>query len=287
MQITDYIFGLVKLIFTASIPKQRLEGLKLLNSVPRKKKQKHGRKKDISKLFYKITHFIKKGDLTKIKPLYLRRFRDVAILPESEINYKGIHKVDKLMIKSLKGFICFFEYIIYCNDFSYFDDLQIKLENKGVSFKNRFLLDVIIHELARIQIGVDNYTSYMNAIRFLQASFLRDVLHDPNYFPDVDIVSHVLRAVPLEFIKKFFYYLLEETYEFKIVKNRILVWDCQFVHSNCSDEFNKEKRSYNDPDAGFCKHNGKMYGVGYKVSTFYAFCGNRYIPIYCELFPGN
>ena len=97
----------------------------------------------------------------------------------------------------------------------------------------------------------------MNAIKFMQPLFRKTVLHDPDYFPDVDIVSHALRVVPLDAIKEFFYELLEETYEFKITKNRILIWYCQFVHSNCNDNYNKEKGSYNDPDAGFCKHHGK------------------------------
>ena len=141
--------------------------------------------------------------------------------------------------------------------------------------------------MTRIQIGIDNYTSYMNAIRFLQASFLKNILHDQNYFSDVDAVSHALKVVPLDALKHYFYDLLEESYELKIVKNRILVWDCQFVHSNSSDNFNKEKGAYTDPDAGFCRHNGKIYGVGYKVATIYAYCGNRYIPVYCELFPCN
>lgn len=287
MQVTDYMFGLRKSVFIASIPNERLKALKLLTSVPRKKKRKRGRKKDILESFYKITYFIKKGDLTEIRPQYLMRFREVAILPESEINYEGIGKVDKLMIKSLQGFTGFFEYLIYCNNFTYFDELQIKLEDNGISFKNRFLNDIIIHELARIQIGIDNYTAYMNAIRFMRPLFLKNISRDPDYFPNVDIVSHALRIIPLKFFKAFFYNLLEEAFEFNIVKTRILVWDCQFVHSNSSDQFNKEKGSYNDPDAGFCKHNGKIYGVGYKVSTIYAFCGNRYIPVYCELFPGN
>ncbi|GAI91919.1 unnamed protein product, partial [marine sediment metagenome] len=88
MQITDYIFKPKDLVFIASIPNQRIKGLKLLNSVPRKKKGKRGRKKDILKLFYKIDHFIKMGDLTPLKPSYLRRFRDVSILPENEIVYR-------------------------------------------------------------------------------------------------------------------------------------------------------------------------------------------------------
>lgn len=269
------------------IAKDYRTAMKLINSVPRKPKQKRGRKKDITKLFYKIDHFIKKGDLSAIKPQYLRRFRDVAVVPASEITYKGISQVEKLMLKALPGFTGFFEYIITCNNFSYFDDLQEELEAKGISFKNRFLHDIIIIEMSRIHIGIDNYTSYMNAIRYFQANYLKTVLHDPYYFPDVAIVSHALRVIPLEALRQYFLELLEETYEFKIVKNRILIWDAQFVHSNSSDQFNKEKGSYNDPDAGFCKHQGKSYGVGYKVSTIYAYCGNRSVPIYCELFPGN
>ena len=287
MQITDYIFKIEKQRFVMRIPKDYRTAMKLIKSVPRKPKQKRGRKKDITKLFYKIDHFIRKGDLSTIKPQYLRRFRDVAVVPESEITYKGISQVEKLMLKALSSFNGFFEHIITCNNFSYFDDLQEELEAKGISFRDRFLHDIIIFELSRIHIGIDNYTSYMNAIRYFQANYLKTVLHDPYYFPDVAIVSHALRVIPLEALRQYFLELLEETYEFKIVKNRILIWDAQFVHSNSSDQFNKEKGSYNDSDAGFCRHQGKNYGVGYKVSTIYAYCGNRSVPIYCELFPGN
>ena len=287
MQITDYIFKKKKQVFVMSIQKDYRTAMKLINSVPRKPKQKRGRKKDITKLFYKIDHFIKKGGLTPIKPQYLRRFRNVAVIPESEISYEGISRVEKLMLKALSGFTGFFEHIITCNNFSFFDEIQEELEAKGVSFKNRFLHDIIIFELSRIHVGIDTYTSYMNAIRFFQANYLKTVLHDPTYFPDVAIVSYAIRAIPLEVLKQFFFELLEETYEFKIAKNRVLIWDGQFVHSNSSDHYNKEKGSYNDPDAGFCRHHGKIYGVGYKVSTIYAYCSNRSVPIYCELFPGN
>jgi len=157
MQITDYIFEPKVILFLASIPKQRIERVKLLTSVPRKKKQKRGRKRDVLKLFYKIDHFIKKGDLTPIQPAYLRKFRDIKVLPESEIIYSQISNVEKLTLKGLSGFTGFFEYLIYCINFAYFDDLLVELENKNITFRNKFLHDIIIHELTRIQIGIDNY----------------------------------------------------------------------------------------------------------------------------------
>jgi len=68
------------------------------------------------------------------------------------------------MLKALSGFTSFFEHIITCNNFTYFDDLQVKLETKRISFREQFLHDIIIIELSRIHIEIDNYTSYMNAI---------------------------------------------------------------------------------------------------------------------------
>ena len=287
MQLTDYLSTPKIQVFRMNIPKEYRTAMKLLYSVPRRAPRKRGRKRDHAKLFYKMDHFIKKAYLTGIKPKYLRRFRDVPVLSQSEICYEGISKVEKLMLKALSGFTGFFEHVIHCNDFSFFDELQEELETMGFSFRNRFLHDIIIFELSRIHVGIDNYTSYMNAVRYFQANYLSSVVHDPTYFPDVNIVSNALRVVPLKKLKLFFFQLLEEAYQYKIVKNRILIWDCQFIHSNSSDQFNKKKGSFSDPDAGFCKHQGKIYGVGYKCSTIYAYCGNRTIPVYCELFSGN
>ncbi|MFO8017669.1 MAG: transposase [Promethearchaeia archaeon] len=286
-QITDRLYGLEIRRFNGNIPKERYKAEKLLSNVPRKKKKKRGRKKNYLDQFYKIDHFLKRGELTEIKPHYLLRFRHVEILPAFKVKAQGIRKVEYLMLKEYKSFTGFFEYLTMCNDFTYFDALQVKLEGEGITFRNKFLHDIILYELARIQIGIDTYTGFMNTVRFMQPLFLRNLLHDPDYFPDVDTVSHVLRAVPLEALKKYFFKLVDEAFQFKIAKSRILIWDCQFVHSNSSDRYHATEGSYTDEDARFCKHNGKNYGVGYKVSTIYGYCGTRSVPLFCKLFPGN
>lgn len=286
-QLTDFTSQPVRLEFDMKKPAEYRKAMNQINTVPRRRPKKRGRKKDITKLFYKIDHFIKKGNLSSISPSYLRRFRSIPVLPLSDINHEGITEYEKLMLKALPGFTGFFDEVILCNNFVYFDDLQLQLEQEGLSFRNRFLHDVILYELARIQIGIDTYTGFANAVRYFQPLFPNGILHDPEYFPDVDFVSYVLRELPLEALQEYFFMLLDEIYEYKIAKSRILIWDGQFVHSNCSDHFNREKGSYNDPDAGFCRHQSKIYGVGYKVSTIYAYCGDRTIPVYCELFPGN
>ncbi|MHA1706295.1 MAG: hypothetical protein ACTSUX_09440 [Promethearchaeota archaeon] len=129
--------------------------------------------------------------------------------------------------------------------------------------------------------------SCLNAFSYFHANYLKTVLHDPNYYPNVDMVSHAMRALPLKALKQFFFELLEEAYEFKITKNRMLIWDYQFVHSNSSEHFNRRKGFYNDSDAGFCMHQGRIHGVGYRMSIIYAYCSNDSVSVYYELFSGN
>jgi hypothetical protein len=72
-----------------------------------------------------------------------------------------------------------------------------------------------------------------------------------------------------------------------IIVPRILIWDGQFLRSNCNNNKSEDKREYNDPDAGYCRHNGKKKGVGYDPGILYAYCGDRWFPIYFKMFPGN
>jgi len=120
------------------IPKDYRKAMKLIHSVPRRKKQKHGKKKALFKFFYKIDHFIKLGNLTEIKPNYLIRFRRVAILPDSEIIYKSISNIEILMLKTLPGFTGFFEYLIMCDNFSYFDECKENWRRKVYLLKIGF-----------------------------------------------------------------------------------------------------------------------------------------------------
>ena len=68
---------------------------------------------------------------------------------------------------------------------------------------------------------------------------------------------------------------------------RSLIWVGQFLRSNLSNNKDKEKERYNDPEAGYCRHNGIKKGVGYDPGILYAYCGDRWFPIYFKMFQGN
>lgn len=218
---------------------------------------------------------------------YIYRFPRVKI-PRFE-DYGGyvISKMEWDMHRYLKGFDGFFENLFEFNDFSYFQELQGVLENDGVSFKNMFIEDVIAYELLRINLGFKNYKGIEKMSRFMRYPSLFGITHHPKFFPNAAELSYVLTRIPSEALFEFFQLLVKECVDHGIIVPRILIWDGQFIHSNCNN--NKEKGSdvYNDPDAGYCRHNGIKKGVGYDPGILYAYCFNRWLPIYFKMFAAN
>ncbi len=191
------------------------------------------------------------------------------------------------MLHYLDKFKGNFESLFYFNDFSFFDDLQERLESGGVSFKGMFLRDVFAYELFRVNLGTKDFTGLEKLGRFLNAPPLFDVCHDPCFFPTAADLSYVMKRIPSEALFEFFQLLVKDGFKLGIIVPRMLIWDGQFIRSNCNNNKNKDKDRYNDPDAGYCRHNGTKKGVGYDPGILYAYCYDRWFPIYFTMFPGN
>lgn len=233
----------------------------------------------------KITYFIKW--VPKLKDKYLYRFPHVKIMRFEEFADGIISKKEWDMLHYLQKFKGYFEYLFYFNDFSFFDDLQEKFEADGVSFKNMFIRDVFAYELFRVNLGLKDYAGLEKMGRFLIAPPLFGVTRDPTFFPTAADLSYIMKRIPAKELFTFFRLLGKECIKLGIIVPRILVWDGQFIRSNCSNNKDKEKDKYNDPDAGYCRHNGTKKGVGYDPGILYSFCFNRWFPVYFKMFPGN
>ena len=232
-----------------------------------------------------ITRFIQW--IPKLKGHYLYRFRRVKTTRFEDHAEGIISKKEWDMFRYLQGFKGYFEYLFYFNDFNFFDALQERLEADGVSFKNMFIRDIFAYELFRINQGLKDYTGLERMGRFLSAPPLFDITSEPSFFPTSADVSYVMKRIPAEELFKFFQILVKECIDLGIIIPRILIWDGQFIRSNCNNNKNKDKDAYNDPDAGYCRHNGTKKGVGYDPGILYAYCFNRWFPIYFKMFPGN
>jgi len=129
------------------------------------------------------------------------------------------------MHRYLTGFDGFFENLFEFNDFSYFEDLQEVLEERGVSFKNMIIEDVIAYELLRINLGFKNYQGIEKRGRSTRCPPLFSITHDSSFFPSASDLSYVLTRIPSSAFFDFFQLLVKKCVDCGVIIPRILIWD--------------------------------------------------------------
>jgi len=287
-QLTDFTGARTDEVYDMNLPKDYRLARKKFRWIPlqrnRGKEARHD-SRIIAKSQKRIIDYL--NWIPKLKGKYLYRFSRVKIPRFRVFGERVISKKEWDMHRYLKGFNGFFENLFEFNDFSFFGDLHERLENDGVSFKSMFIEDVFAYELLRVNLGIKDYTSLRQIIRFMGSPPLFSITHDPGFFPNAADLSFVLKRIPAHEIFNFFQLLVKECIDYGIIIPRILIWDGQFIRSNCNNNKNKYKNAYNDPDAGYCQHNGTKKGVGFDPGILYAYCFNRWFPIYFKMFPGN
>nr|MDO8116810.1 transposase [Candidatus Sigynarchaeota archaeon] len=223
------------------------------------------------------------------KPQYLLRFRSIRRCVKEDHADGLIPDYDWIMARSLTTFAGFFNHLFELNDFSMLDNIQAGLEDSGVSFKNISIIDVFRFELLRLQLGFHDYTGLEKVFYFAGWNTFAFIQRDFAFFPAAADISNVMTRIPPCKLYAFYLELVREAIDLKIIVPRVLLWDTQFVHSNSNNNKNKRTNAYNDPDAGYGRHNGRKLGVGYSVSSLYAYCGswNRNFPVHFDVFPAN
>jgi hypothetical protein len=223
------------------------------------------------------------------KPEYLLRFRKIPRYTKDEHAGGFIPDRDWTIARSMPAFTGFFNHLFELNDFSMLDEIQEALENEGISFKGIAIHDAVVWELLRLQLGFHDYTGIEKMLRFIGGNPLSPLLHDECFLPSAADISHVMTRIPARKLFDFYQERVTEAIDLKIIVPRVLLWDTQFVRSNSNNNKNKITNTYTDPDAGYGRHLGRKLGVGYKVSSLYAYCGswNRAFPVYFDMFPAN
>lgn len=222
-----------------------------------------------------------------LKGKYLYRFPKVHTPRFEDYAMGVISEKEWDMHRYISNFNGFFENLFELNDLSFFDDLQERLEEDGAYFKNLSVRDVFFYNLLRINLGFKDYSGIEKVSRLLIYPPLFSVTYDPRFMPTAADISLVMKNIPASELFNLFRLLVRECIELKIIIPRILIWDGQFLRSNCKNNKEENKEVYNDSDAGYCRHNGKKKGVGYDPGILYAYCRDRWFPIYFEMFPGN
>ncbi len=290
MQINDYLGEIQIHVYQMYIPKTYQFVYRKMKWFPFNKRIK---KDDNSSIFchqLQLDPFIyEKIPHIPTKFKYFNRFHNIPSVVFSDFAENIITKKEWDMFNTLPKFTGFFDNLFELNNLSYFDDLQEELSSLGADFRNIFLHDIIAFELLRRQLGYKDYSGLEKMSYFLGDNPLKDILRNSLFFPTAANVSFILKQIPSKKIMNYFNILVKEAISLRIIVTKILVFDGQFVHSNCNDNKNKTTGQYNDPEAEYYRHTGKKLGVGCFYWSICAYCGSwsRSLPVHFNTFPGN
>lgn len=294
MQITDYLDAFNTIYFPMWVQKSYQQARRLCSHWLPIRAYKKKPKIQMNSVYKSILEYFPKSVQKNLpKAPYLRRFRSVPNYSFEEFAIEQISRQEWDLIQLLPEFTGFFNHIFEMNDLSFFDDLQEQLEDDNIKFKGIFLYDIVALSLFQRFLGIQSYSELERLSFFVRTHPLVGIVHDCLYFPNAKDLSYIINLIPSTAIYEYFFNLVSECMDLKIITSRILIWDGQFMRSNSNnnykDEIHKKSKKYNDSEAGYHRHNGQHKGVGYEVSNLYCYCGSwdRVFPVYFEIFPGN
>jgi len=285
-QIPDYWGDVKKTVFIMKKPKDYRKAKKTMK-LQKKIRKKIGRPKVLNlKKYAKIPQFIIEGSNTFNSVKYLYRFPKITPLNLNLID-SPLTLSEKVLYQNVLAFQGFFDDLFFFNDLSYFDYIEAIINQQGIRTGAPSLHDMLIYEFARIHSGNATYAGFLRNFTFFGPNNFKKLLYEPDFIPNVQDFSRMFHSIPVDAFHIYFFQLIEEFYDYKLLKFKILIWDCQFVHSNSSDYKDRKTGKYSDQEAGIGRHNNKFLGVGYMISTMYLYCGDLIVPIFCSVFPAN
>ena len=229
-QILDYIEPPKKIIFDMSNPAEYRKGRKIL--FPQKPPKKPGRKK--LRLFGRATclfDFLIKGKSAEMSVRYLIRFPRYLRAP-SEEGKKYLDQIDAVLYWEVQNFTGFYDGLFLTQDLSHWNKWEVILEKQGILRNIPCLHDMFIYECLRIHLGIENYSQFWRILSILNPTAIFPLLNCLNFVPTVQDFCDFYHNTPLDVFKEYFFSLVEQLVNRRMISYRILIWDCQFVHSN-------------------------------------------------------
>ena len=285
-QIDDYLGKSQRIIFDMSKPKQYQDAKKTW--ILQKDTKPRGRPHILQlKDFLPLEHYFFHSQQSARSPKYLTRFR----IPN--LRYEFLEKLpllpsERLLYTELPYFQGHFEDIFLFNPrfFRICREITQKSSQTPISLPHP-IQDYFVLEMARIHTGNESYTAFIRNMTFFNPAAFAHVLEDSQFMPSTQDFSEFFHSLPLDIFYSIFYEILNEFMELKLISFRIMLWDCQFIHTNGSDYKIPHTDQYSDRDAGIGRHQNKFLGLGYMASTLYIYCGELILPVYCMVFPAN
>ncbi len=286
MEITDYLGKKRRVIFQMSVPSERSAGLKVIT--PRVARRPRGRLRAGTESNGHLTLWdLTRSFKTAVPSVqYLLRFPRHVVAP-TDAGRARLTPRERIFYWELPGFQGYFDDLFGEGDFAFWDRWEVALRGRGLPREVPCLRDMFIYECVRLNMGCETYAQFGRALGMLGPTPVLPLLAHPAVVPGEQDFSDFYHVTPLDAFQELFWDIVERLYTAKAIRCRVMIWDCQFVHSNSADYKDPRDGTYSDRDAGVGWHTNKFLGVGYMVSTLYLYCGDVVAPVFCVPFPAN
>lgn len=284
-EITDFMGKKRHVIFHMDVPAERRDAKRVLNARKQGKGTPPLKAAPVTRPAT-LWDFVIPHKVRVPSPRYLLRFPRHVVAP-TETGRAKLSPLECLLYWELPRFEGFFEDLFGPADFAFWDAQEVELGKKGLLRSIPCMRDMFAYECLRIHLGAETYAQFYRILSILGTAAVIPLLASPKLVPTEQDFSDFYHVTPLDAFQEFFWGLVRALHASKAISAKVMIWDCQFLHSNASDYKDELTGTYSDRDAGLGRHANKFLGVGYQVSTLYLYCGQVVVPVFCVLFPAN
>jgi len=219
--------------------------------------------------------------------MHLDRFYSVPSVIQEDFCITPFLQEEWKYFQEMEACTGLFQHMIALNSFKYWDTVEAEIREKGFHPKGFPVVEFIKWEFLRHSFGIENYSKAERIFREFNPEVLKTAFEKPDRIPKPYHASHYYQWLTAEHFHIFFLKLVEECVNFGIIVPRIAVAD-GLIFRSWAGNFTLDAWSQpTDPQASITHHNNKYLGKCYNAIIFFAWCGNRWLPVDLRVITGS
>jgi hypothetical protein len=219
--------------------------------------------------------------------LHLDRFYTVPSVTQEDFCSTALLTDEWKYYQELDAFTGLFQDMIALNSFAYWDTVETEIRAQGFHPKGFKVVEFIKWELLRHSMGIANYTDAQRIFQNFDPVLLKAAFDHPTRIPAPYHASYYYSWLTPAHFRTFFQKLVEDCVTYKIIIPRIAIAD-GLIFRTWAGNFTLDRwMNPTDPGASITVHNNKHLGKCYNAIVFYAWCGQRWLPIDLYVITGS
>ena len=219
--------------------------------------------------------------------MHIDRFYSVSSVLQDEFCSSPLLRDEWKYYQEIEAFTGLFQHMIALNSFKYWDEVEKEVRAKGFHPKGFSIVEFVKWEFLRHSLGIENYSKAERIFRQFNPELLKGAFEKPNRIPAPYHASHYYKWLTPTHFHTFFLRLVEDCVKYKIIVPRIVVAD-GLIFRTWAGNFTLDRWAKpTDPQATRTVHNKKYLGKCYNAIVFYAWCGNRWLPVDVRVITGS